>query len=107
MTFHATASTTEIQDTAGAVFLVPTLMFYEAIPNAPDWGTARIEGTETTCAIVEYDEYSPLRDELLTRREFIPLDEYINDHAEQNDLEQALRVCQSFEFFTFITEKQR
>jgi hypothetical protein len=35
------------------------------------------------------------------------LDEYINDHAEQNDLEQALRVCQSFEFFTFITEKQR
>lgn len=107
MIFHATQSTVEIQDATGAVVLVPTLMFYEAIPGAPQWGTARIEGTETTCAIVEYDEYSKLRDELIQRREFIPLEDYINDHAEQWDLEQALRVCQSFEFFTFITEKQR
>lgn len=108
MTFHATTSTVEIQDAAGAVFLVPTLLFYNSIPGAPDRGTYRgPDGEERECAIVEYDEYSPLRDELIQRREFIPVEDWINEHAEPQDLEQAFRVCQSFEFFTFITEKQR
>lgn len=107
MTFHATSTQVEIQDAAGAVFLVPTLMFYEAIPGAPYRGTYRgPNGEEVECAIVVYDQYSPMQDKLIERTEFVPLEDYINDHAEQHDMEQAFRVCQSFSFFNFITERQ-
>ncbi len=104
MTFHATTSTVEIQDDTGAVILVPTLMFYDAIPGAPDRGTARIDGMERECAIVEWDQYSALQDELVTLRDFVPIEWYINEYAEQNDLEMALQAVKSFNFFNYITE---
>ena len=94
LTFHAANGLVYVEDQSGEVARHSVTEFYDAIPQAPDWGTARIQNFAgdpviRECAIVEWDEYSPCRDELITRREFIPIEEYINDYAEERDLDRA------------------
>ncbi len=107
MTFHATSTQVEIQDAAGAVFLVPTLLFYDAIPGAPYRGTARIDGMERVCSIVEYDQFSPLQEELIQYREFIPIETWINEYAENEDLERGFEALKSFSFFNIFKTATR
>ncbi len=93
-TFYAANGLVYVEDAHGEIARHSVTEFYDAIPQAPDRGTARIPNSFgdpviRECAIVEWDECSPCRDELVTRREFIAIEEYINDYAEERDLYRA------------------
>lgn len=94
LTYHAANCLVYIEDQHGEVARHSLTDFYDAIPNSPDRGTAKIpnfagDPVVRECAIVEWDEFSQCLDELVTRREFIPIEEYINDYAEEADLFRA------------------
>jgi len=94
ITHHAANGLVYVEDKSGEIARHSVTEFYDAIPNSPDRGTAKIPNSFgdpviRECAIVEWDDFDQCRDELITRREFIPIEEYINDYAEENDLLRA------------------
>ena len=100
ITFSATRDAVTVEDPEARVLGRWGLTdFYDAIPQSPDRGTAKIEhggrSVVVDCAIREWDQYNGVRDELVQCREFIPLEDWINQHAESWQLLPAFNNLKS------------
>lgn len=100
ITFFATRDSVTVEDPEGRVLGRWGITdFYDAIPQSPDRGTAKIEhggrSVVVECAIREWQQFNSILDELIDCREFIPLEDWINQHAESWQLFQAFNNLQS------------
>lgn len=100
ITFSASRDSVTVEDPEGRVLARWGLTdFYDAIPGAPDRGPCRLEyGGRTIsveCACREWEQWNGVRDELVEQREFIPLEDWINEYAESWQLFTAFNNLQS------------
>lgn len=100
ITFAVTETEVVVEHESGKVERLWLPDFIDALPNAPQRGTAVIEThfygkMETECAIHTYEIRDPFTGEYDDRTHFIPLPVYLRELVSIKDMETAYKTLKS------------